>query len=284
MKNTLFLGAAVTGFALGLFLLERCFPLRRPGRPLAGRLFVNLVYAALAFLTVALTVRPAAEAMLAWTGRGAFGVLNMPAIPAPVRPILAFLLMDLTFYWWHRANHHIPLLWRFHNVHHIDPDLDVSTAFRFHFGELAFSSAFRVAQIGLIAPSLGAYAVYELIFQANTLFHHSNLRLPILIERLLNRFLVTPRMHGIHHSQVMTETNSNYSSVFPWWDRLHRTLGLNIPQADIVIGVPGYAHYADNRLGTTLAMPFRQQRDYWYGTQATRSPSEKSGEPTVLAE
>jgi sterol desaturase/sphingolipid hydroxylase (fatty acid hydroxylase superfamily) len=284
MKNTLFLGVAVTGLALGLFLLERFFPLRRPGRPLAGRLFVNLVYALLAFLTVALTVRPVAEAMLAWTGRSAFGLLNLPAIPAPVRPIAAFLLMDLTFYWWHRANHRIPLLWRFHNVHHIDPDLDVSTAFRFHFGELAFSSAFRVAQIGLIAPSLGAYAVYELVFQANTLFHHSNLWLPIQVERLLNRFLVTPRMHGIHHSQVMTETNSNYGSVLPWWDRLHRTLRLNIPQDEIAIGVPGYAQYEDNRLRTTLMMPFRRQREYWLDTEATRGPAEKNGEPAVLAE
>jgi sterol desaturase/sphingolipid hydroxylase (fatty acid hydroxylase superfamily) len=284
MKNTLFLGVTVIGFALGLFLLERRFPLRRASRPLAGRLFVNLVYAALAFLTVALTVRPAAKAMLAWTGHSAFGLLNITAIPAPVRPILAFFLMDLTFYWWHRANHRIPLLWRFHNVHHIDPDLDVSSAFRFHFGELAFSSAFRVVQIGLIAPSLPAYAVYELVFQANTLFHHSNLRLPIRIERFLNRLLVTPRMHGIHHSQIRTETDSNYGSVLPWWDRLHRTLGLNIPQADIVIGVPGYEQYEDNRLPATLMMPFRKQRDYWFGMPATRSLTEKSGEPAILAE
>lgn len=189
---------------------------------------------------------------------------------------LAFLLMDLTFYWWHRANHRIPLLWRFHNVHHIDPDMDVTTAFRFHFGELAFSSAFRVAQIGLIGPSPWAYAVYELVFQANTLFHHSNVRLPIRIERLLNRVLVTPRMHGIHHSQVRAEANSNYSSVFPWWDRLHRTLGLNVPQAGIEIGIPAYARVEDNSLLSTLVMPFLEQRRYWRredGTTAARGPA-----------
>jgi sterol desaturase/sphingolipid hydroxylase (fatty acid hydroxylase superfamily) len=91
-------------------------------------------------------------------------------------------------------------------------------------------------------------------------------------------------MHGIHHSQIRTETDSNYGSVLPWWDRLHRTLGLNIPQADIVIGVPGYEQYEDNRLPATLIMPFRKQRDYWFGMPATRSLTEKSGEPAILAE
>jgi sterol desaturase/sphingolipid hydroxylase (fatty acid hydroxylase superfamily) len=263
MKNPLFWGAAVAVFALGLFLLECLFPLRRAKRPLVGRLLVNLTFAAVAFATVALTVRPAAEAMLAWIGQNAFGLAQLPVIPGALRPILAFLLMDLTFYWWHRANHRIPLLWRFHNVHHLDPDLDVSTSFRFHFGELAFSSAFRVAQIGLIGPSLGSYLLYETVFQAGTLFHHTNVRLPIRIERVLVRIIVTPRMHGIHHSQVPEETNSNYSTVFSFWDHLHRTLGLNIPQGAIEIGIPAYAGAKDNSLGSALLAPFRSQRDYW---------------------
>ena len=160
-------------------------------------------------------------------------------------------------------NHRVPVLWRFHNVHHIDPDLDVSTGFRFHLGEVAMSAVFRVVQVALIGISAPAFATYELAFQANTLFHHSNLRLPIRFERLLNKLLVTPRMHGIHHSQVQGETNSNYSVVFPWWDRLHRTLGLNIPQSKIVIGVPGYSTREDGKLVNGLLMPFRKQRDYW---------------------
>lgn len=274
MRNSLFWGAAVVVFALALFALERFFPLRRTKRPLTGRLLVNLSFAAVAFLTVSLAVRPAAEATLGWTGQHAFGLAQLTAIPPAVRPVMAFLLMDLTFYWWHRANHRIPLLWRFHNVHHIDPDLDVSTAFRFHFGELAFSSAFRVAQIGLIGPSLGSYLLYETVFQAGTLFHHSNVRLPIRAERLLVRLIVTPRMHGIHHSQVPQETNSNYATVFSFWDRLHRTLGLNIPQGEIDIGIPGYAEDRDNSLDSALLMPFRTQRDYWRrgdGTLPARS-------------
>ncbi len=274
MKDSLIWGLIIAVFALGLFGLERVFPLRRAKRSLAGRLLVNLIFAAVAFVTVALTVRPAADATLGWAVQNGFGLAQLSIIPPVVQPLLAFLLMDLSFYWWHRANHRVALLWRFHNVHHIDPDLDVSTAFRFHFGELAFSSAFRVGQIALIGPSLWIYLLYETVFQAGTLFHHSNVRLPLRAERLLVRGIVTPRMHGVHHSQVPNETNSNYSTVFSFWDRLHRTLELNVPQNAIDIGVAGYAGKKDNRLDFAILMPFRSQRDYWRkanGTVPTRN-------------
>jgi sterol desaturase/sphingolipid hydroxylase (fatty acid hydroxylase superfamily) len=266
MKTSLIWGVALVAFALGLFVLERLFPLRRAARPLAGRLLVNLTFASIAFVTVSLTVRPMVQAILGWTGQATFGLARLGAIPPILQPVLAFLLMDITFYWWHRANHRIQLLWRFHNIHHLDPDLDVSTAFRFHFGELAFSSVFRVAQIALIGPSLGSLFLYETIFQTGTLFHHSNVRLPITIERRLVHLIVTPRMHGIHHSQVRGETNSNYATVFSLWDRLHRTLLLNIPHDLIDIGIPGYAEKRDNALGNALLAPFRGQRDYWHRT------------------
>ena len=115
----------------------------------------------------------------------------------------------------------------------------------------------------MIGISAWTYLIYEAVFQAGTLFHHSNLRLPLRVERLLVLLVVTPRMHGIHHSQVAGETNSNYSTVFSFWDRLHRTLGLNIRQSAIQIGIPGYAGAGDNRLAATLVAPFRPQRDYW---------------------
>jgi sterol desaturase/sphingolipid hydroxylase (fatty acid hydroxylase superfamily) len=148
-------------------------------------------------------------------------------------------------------------------VHHIDPDLDVSTGFRFHFGEVLFSTIFRVVQVTSIGVPFFTFAAYELVFQAGTLFHHSNLRLPIRFERLLNTLMVTPRMHGIHHSQVRNETNSNYGVVFPWWDWLHRTVGLNIPQSKIEIGIPGYTSPDDNKLWRTFILPFVKQREYW---------------------
>jgi len=270
-----------------LFLLERFFPLRKRTCLLIGRLLVNLSISGLAFLLAAVLVRPAALATLQWTNAKTFGAIYLLPLPPLFAFVLSFLLMDLGFYYWHIANHRIPFLWRFHNVHHIDPDLDVSTGFRFHFGEVAMSVAFRVVQVSLIGLSGWAFAAYELVFQANTLFHHSNLRLPIRFERPLNKVLVTPRMHGIHHSQVRRENNSNFGVVFPWWDRVHRTLGLNIPQAEIAIGIAGYSQPEDNKLRNALLMPFRKQRDYWRsadGSLIERANPPSEGNSAKLAE
>lgn len=273
MRPALTAVAALVGAGLLFFLLERLLPLRAAKTRLLGRLLVNLTFSALALAAATLLVGPAVEASFGILAERRLGLLGLFALPAPLAAAFGFLAMDLSFYYWHLLNHRVPLLWRFHNVHHVDPDLDVSTALRFHFGELAFSAGFRVAQILAIGVSPWLYAGYELAFQANTLFHHSNFRLPIRLERGLNWVLVTPRMHGIHHSQIQRETNSNYGVVFPWWDRIHRTLGLNVPQAAITIGVAGYSRPEDNRLGQALLMPFRRQRDYWRrpdGTLPTR--------------
>jgi sterol desaturase/sphingolipid hydroxylase (fatty acid hydroxylase superfamily) len=267
-----------------LFVLERFSALRRPKRLLLARLVINAGVSVLALATAMLVVRPAALAALQWTSDTRFGVLHVLPMPSIVQFVVSFLLMDLTFYWWHVANHRLPFLWRFHNVHHIDPDLDVSTALRFHFGEVAFSAGFRAMQVAAIGLSVGTFAMYELVFQANTLFHHSNVRIPIRIERLLNLLLVTPRMHGIHHSQVRGETDSNYSVVFSWWDRLHGTLGLNVPQSQIVIGVPGYSDPADNSFWGDLLLPFRRQRDYWRRPDGTRVQRDRATSPVNPSE
>jgi sterol desaturase/sphingolipid hydroxylase (fatty acid hydroxylase superfamily) len=262
VSTPLIVGALAAAYLL-LFVLERAVPLRRPKARLLPRVGVNLLISAAALLAVLAVVEPVSAGTLQWATSSSFGLMHLAGLPGAVELVLVFLLLDLSFYYWHVANHRFALLWRIHNVHHIDPDLDVTTAFRFHFLEVALSSGFRAAQILLIGPSLAAYAVYELFFQLGTLFHHSNLRLPIGLERLLNKVLVTPRMHGIHHSRIRDETNSNFGVVFPWWDRIHGTLQLNVPQASIVIGIPGYSRPEDNRPTHCFALPFRPQRDYW---------------------
>lgn len=277
----------IAGVFAAFFLVERFIPLRRSCAPLLPRLVVNLAVSGLAFLTAMLSVKPATMYVLNWAAESPFGVIHAVAMPGWLAAVVGFLLLDLSFYYWHVLNHRFSALWRFHNVHHIDPDLDVSTGFRFHFGEVLLSTGFRVVQVSLIGIPFTVFAAYELVFQANTLFHHSNLRLPIRIERLLNLILVTPRMHGIHHSQVRGETNSNYGVVFCWWDKLHRTIGLNIPQSQIEIGVAGYSAPGDNRLWQTLTMPFRRQRDYWHradGSLPQRDQALSEGNRSRLAE
>jgi sterol desaturase/sphingolipid hydroxylase (fatty acid hydroxylase superfamily) len=246
-----------------LLLAEQVAPLRQKTRPLFLRILKNLVFTAAVFLVGSLVVKKAGLGTSEWITERAFGAVFLVPLPTWCRIAIGFLLMDLTFYYWHRANHRIRLLWRFHNVHHIDPDLDVSTSFRFHFVEIAYSSVFRVFQVLLIGADPLTYAIYETVFNAETMLHHSNIRLPLEFERWLNRVIVTPRMHGIHHSAVGSETHSNYSVIFPWWDRLSKTLVLNVPQPSIRIGVPGYLEVQDNRFWNLLIMPFVKQKRYW---------------------
>jgi len=269
--------AVLTVFC-ALFLLETIRPLRRPKRARGFRFLVNLLITALSFGVGFAVVRPLALwGVSAWVEAHGFGFLPWTGLPFWVQVTLGFLWMDFTFYWWHRLNHIHPLLWRFHNVHHIDPDMDISTSFRFHFVETFYSTAFRVLQVGVAGIIPVTYLFYELIFNLCTMFHHSNVRLPLALGRLLNRLIVTPRMHGVHHSAVGPETNSNYSVVFRWWDFLHRTLRLNVPQNEVVIGVPGYLLPPDNTPLHLIAMPFVRQRPYWRwpsGKAALRKPGD----------
>jgi sterol desaturase/sphingolipid hydroxylase (fatty acid hydroxylase superfamily) len=155
-------------------------------------------------------------------------------------------------------NHVAPPLWRFHLVHHVDRGLDASTAFRFHFGEMALASFFRAAQIRLLGVDPVALAWWQRMLLVSILFHHSNLRLPDDLDRRLVRVFVTPHMHGIHHSEIEEQTNSNWASLFTCWDMLHRTFLYEVPDKAITIGAPapGWKGRSDLSLGKLLALPF----------------------------
>lgn len=268
-----------------LGVLEYLHPLRRAKRGRPRRWFVNLALTGLSFGVGVALVRPAALAASVWVQSLGFGVLPWSGLPLGAQFILGFLWMDATFYYWHRANHLHPLLWRFHNVHHVDPDLDVTTSFRFHFGETAYSTIFRIVQVSLAGITPVIYLTYEIIFNLATMFHHSNLALPVALERQLNRVLVTPRMHGIHHSAVGNETNANYSVIFSWWDRLNRSLRLNVPQSQVVIGVAGYLLPQDNGLQSLIFLPFQHQRPYWRwpsGKASLRQPQNQTAPGDLL--
>jgi sterol desaturase/sphingolipid hydroxylase (fatty acid hydroxylase superfamily) len=256
----------VVGALALLFGWERQSPLRKRNRPSSHRILVNAGFSLLTYVTAALSVRPASMATLVWSQKTSFGLLHWLNLGPAADGVLGFVLLDLSFYYWHRLNHEVRFLWRFHNVHHLDPDLDVTTGLRFHFGEVLFSTIFRAAQVILIGPSLPLFVAFEMIFQIETFFHHSNLRLPLSVDRLLAFFIVTPRMHAVHHSQFHRETDSNYSVIFSFWDRLHRTFRRGTAD-DIKIGVPGYSLDSDNTFSALLFAPFLRQRDYWQGLE-----------------
>jgi sterol desaturase/sphingolipid hydroxylase (fatty acid hydroxylase superfamily) len=256
--------AALVFGALGALLwLERRRPLRHPVEPQGRHDLRNLAVAACGAAALRLAEKPLIEPLAREVQQRRWGLLKRLPLPAWVEAPLAVLLMDYTLYLWHVLTHKVPFIWRFHVVHHADLDLTASTALRFHFGELLLSVPWRAAQIALIGVSPLALSAWRTFTFLSILFHHSNLRLPLPIERRLVRLIVTPRMHGIHHSTVPEETGSNWSSGFTIWDRLHGTLRLDVPQPAITIGVPAYRDPDELTGGKALALPFRKQRATW---------------------
>jgi sterol desaturase/sphingolipid hydroxylase (fatty acid hydroxylase superfamily) len=253
-----FLGLAA-GFFVSLGVLERRRPLRarvdrRPERR-RDNVALSLVTAAVVSvvdspLTGALARRADAR------GRG-----PLLALPAPLALVLGVLALDYALYLWHVALHRVPWLWRAHLVHHTDLDLDVSTGLRFHASEMVASALWRAALVRALGIGERPLAVYQRLLLLSVLFHHSNLRLPADLERRLALVLVTPRLHGIHHSTRRAETDSNWSSLLTAWDRLHGTLRLDVPQEEITSGVPGYA--APLGLRELAALPVAARDDGW---------------------
>jgi sterol desaturase/sphingolipid hydroxylase (fatty acid hydroxylase superfamily) len=270
-KNTTALLTA--GAFLLLTCAERKWPLRRRVEPAAPRLGRNLATAMMAAAATTLLQQPFIGAVTRQVQSRRLGVLHQLRLPPAVRTALGVLLLDYTLWWWHWMNHKVPLLWRFHLVHHLDRDLDTSTAIRFHFGEMTLSNLFRAAQIVLIGADEPALELWQRVLLVSILFHHSNLRLPAGLDRALTRLVVTPRMHGIHHSDLREETDSNWSSLLSWWDWLHRTMRLDVPQEAITIGVPALRDPRQLTIGEITLLPFRQELPDAWATPEARRPS-----------
>jgi len=246
-----------------LVLLEVCAPLRLATESKPRRDARNLAIALAAALPVALLETPIALRVAAWTTRRRLGLVARLPLPAGVRAALAVAALDYTLYHWHRLTHRVPALWRFHAVHHADRDMDAMTALRFHFGEMALSVPWRTAQIVIIGTSPRTYALWQLLTTLSIQFHHADVKLPAAFERALAWFIVTPRLHGIHHAATEALAKKNWSSGLSLWDRLHGTYESDVPQAVIEIGLPAYRRDRDVGLGAMLALPFGRRVDAW---------------------
>ena len=249
MRGWLLLGAAA------LLLFERTRPLRRAVDPGGVRLARNAAVGALTAVVVSMLERPLVQLLAREVEERRLGMLGHAPLAPAVKTALAVALMDYTLYWWHALLHRVPLLWRVHEPHHADRDLDASTGVRFHFLEFVASIPWRCAQIALIGVGPRALATWQKLTLAEVLFHHSNVRLPIAFERVLSKFIVTPRMHGVHHSVVRAERDSNFSSGLSIWDRLHSTDGGT--REDVVIGLP---QSPEDTLTRSLVHPFTRSR------------------------
>lgn len=211
------------GVLLIMAIWEAILPRRRPANGRAVRWFSNISLVAINALAIRLVfVLGLTGIALDFQSRG-WGLFNNVALPAWLEIAAAFLLLDLIIYGQHVVLHHVPILWRLHMVHHADPDFDVTTGLRFHTLEIILSMLIKIAAIALLgAPALAVLA-FEIVLNATSMFSHSNVRLPLAVDRWLRLVLVTPDMHRVHHSTIRSETNSNFGFNVPWWDFLFRT-------------------------------------------------------------
>lgn len=169
--------------------------------------------------------------------------------------IVDLILLDCFLYWWHRVNHQLPFLLRFHEVHHLDEFLDSTTALRFHFGEVFLSSMARVLVIVALGVPIASVIIFEIIIVVCSIFNHSNLRLPAVFEKVLSRLIVTPSIHWVHHHAKRYDTDSNYSTIFSFWDRLFDSFSPDFRQLTMPIGVEGRA---DLSLSLLLLRPLKE--------------------------
>jgi sterol desaturase/sphingolipid hydroxylase (fatty acid hydroxylase superfamily) len=254
---------ALATFATALFIAENRRPLRKPTQSKLQRALRNLAVAGLGGAVLGLLQAPVIEPLCRIVERRRWGLLKRRRLPALTELALGIGLMDYSLYVWHVLTHKVPVLWRMHLAHHVDLDLDASTAVRFHFAELAASIPYRAAQVLLIGIGPRTFQAWQAFTIGSVLFHHSNLRLPRRAEQGLALVVMTPRLHGIHHSTVQEQTNSNWSSGLTLWDHLHGTFRADVPQDSIEIGVPAHRDPNELSLWKVLALPFAPQRPSW---------------------
>lgn len=211
------------------FIHGRSHRLQHAGRNLGLGLFNSALTGLVMLLLLTATI--------AWTENSQFGLLHLLALPDFAATILAIFLLDGWMYLWHRANHMIPFLWSLHAVHHSDREMDVTTAVRFHPGEALISAGLRLIVVALSGLSLTHILLYDTLLIIVIFLHHSNINLPLFLDKRLRVVITTPSLHRVHHSTITQETNSNFGSVFSFWDRLARTFRLRDDQTTIVYGV-----------------------------------------------
>ncbi len=239
------------------FSLEEVFPYVGGRSHRFRHAIPNLALAAIGAVAGGLAASKLVTSSVHWAQCCPFGLLNTAGLPPLLAVLAAFVLFDLWMYIWHRAVHGVPFLWRLHRVHHADVAMDTTTALRFHPIEVAAAAFLRVGILVLLGMSVTQLFIYVLIFHPVILFHHSNIALPEKWDRRLRFLIVTPNMHRVHHSVEWKETNSNFGSVFSFWDRLIRSFKERKNTREITYGLRNFREKKWQTLGGMLINPFQ---------------------------
>ena len=208
-------------FLITIFLILESFtPFFNPPKKRIKHGVKNIVLALINALVIGILFSGITLIVANYTEENNFGFVHLFNLSELQYSILAFIIMDMWNYTWHRINHIVPFLWRFHKMHHSDPNMDVTTSIRFHFGEIIISSALRLIIIFLVGIPIWVLIFYDTTLLICTIFHHSNIQLPDKVDKLIRSVIVSLNMHKVHHSRIKIETDSNYSSFLTIWDRI----------------------------------------------------------------
>ena len=243
------------GGLLFFLLLEILMPYRQSSVSKAKRWINNISITVFNSLILQVVFAGAIVKTAMYVTTHQLGVLNMIMLPGWVKLFVTVAFMDFMLYIWHLLNHEVPLLWRFHRVHHSDLNMDVSTATRFHIGELAISAVIKIALVFLLGASPLGVIIFEAALVLCAQFHHSSLKVPKWFERIFWILFVPPSMHRIHHSVIIKERDTNYGTIFSIWDRLLGTLLKDVDQKAIRIGMGAYQKPDKLNFQHLLAMP-----------------------------
>lgn len=246
---------------LALFmLLELAWPRHPRSIPRSQRWPANLGLILLNSLCVKLLFPITTLALASWVKHQQWGLFNQLQLSAWLLVPVCVVLLDLAIYWQHRLFHALPWLWRVHRMHHVDPDYDVSLGLRFHPIEIVLSMLIKLGLIILLGVPVLAVFLFEVVLNAMAMFNHSNLKLPLKLDALLRKLVVTPDMHRVHHSQHYQEHNANYGFNLAVWDRFFRTYVAQPKDGHdkLKFGLSHWPNAKDNRqLKGLLSLPFR---------------------------
>jgi sterol desaturase/sphingolipid hydroxylase (fatty acid hydroxylase superfamily) len=252
----------LSAFAVVFAGLAAC-ELLRPRRALVAgrgsRWPSNLGILVVDIVIVRVLVPTAAVGAAMYAAGNGWGLLRLAELRLPVAALLGFLALDLVIYGQHVLFHKVPLLWRLHRMHHADLDVDVTTGLRFHPVEILLSLAIKIAVVIALGIPAVAVLAFEVVLNATSMFNHSNIALPLGLDRIMRFLVVTPDMHRVHHSVIPRETDSNFGFNLPWWDRLFRTYRAEpeAGHAGMTIGLPIFRDARELRLDRLLTQPFR---------------------------
>ncbi len=250
-------------FFVTAFCLFACWEWIAPRRPLTQNKLVrwsnNLILTALnsALISLFMPILAFQAALIAASNE--WGLLNLTAFPFWINVFITVVLLDLAIYLQHWVFHRIPILWRFHRMHHADQDIDLTTGSRFHPLEIILSLGIKIVCVMLLGAPAVAVVIFEVVLNLSAMFNHSNAAMPLKLDRLLRRIIVTPDMHRVHHSIKVKETHSNFGFFLSVWDQLFKTYRAQPEQGhdNCVIGINQFREPREQYLDKMLTQPFR---------------------------